>query len=122
MSGYGNDLRLKVINFFKQTNSDKKLIHSKSETCETFGISRLTLDFQLKIDEKSSLLEIKKYIYSKISGINLEELKKYIDENLDQYYHKIAKIFSVSDERIRILVRGKLGHTSKKIDDLSLSR
>ncbi len=40
MSRYSNDLRLKVIAFFKQTNSNKKPIHSKSETCKTFGISR----------------------------------------------------------------------------------
>jgi Transposase len=46
--------------------------------------------------------------------VNLEELKKYLDQNPDQYYHEIAKNFGVSDEQIRVLVRDKLGYTSKK--------
>ena len=119
MSRYSNDLRLKVINFFKQTNLDKEFIHSKLETCETFGISRPTLDSWIKIDKEGGLLEIKKYSRGKTSCVNLEDLKKYIDLNPDQYYHEIAKNFSVSDERIRVLVRDKLGYTSKKTDDLS---
>lgn len=114
MSRYSNDLRLKVVNFFKQTNSNKELIHSKLETCETFQISRPTLDSWLKVDKEGGLLENKKYRRGKISRVNLEELKKYIDGNPDQYYHEIAKVFSVNDERIRILVRDKLGYTSKK--------
>jgi len=114
MSRYSNDLRLKVITFFKQTNSDKKPIHSKFEICKTFGISRPTLDFWLKIEEKGKLLEVKKYHNGRISKVNLEELKKYVDENPDQYYHEIAKNFGVSDELIRLLVRDKLGYTSKK--------
>jgi|688.fasta_scaffold343839_2 hypothetical protein len=114
MSRYSNDLRLKVITFFKQTDSNKKPIHSKSKTCKTFGISRPTLDFWLKIEGGGGLLETKKYHHGRISSVNLEELKKYIDENPDKYYHEIAKNFSVSDEQIRVLVRDKLGYTSKK--------
>jgi transposase-like protein len=95
MSRYSNDLRLRVINFFKQVNSDGKPISSKSETCETFGISRPTLDSWLKIDKNGSLLEIKEYKHGKTSSVNLGELKEYIDKNPDQYYHEIAKNFSV---------------------------
>ena len=114
MSHYSNDLRLKVITFFKQNSSNKTPISSKLEICKIFGISRPTLDFWLKIEEKGTLLEAKKYHRGSISSVNLEELKKYIDENPDQYYHEIAQKFGKSKSQIYRLVTKKLDYTSKK--------
>lgn len=114
MSRYSNDLRLKVITFFKQNSSNKKPISSKFETCKIFGISRPTLNFWLKIAEKESLLEVKKFHRGRISSVNLEELKKYIDENPDKYYHEIAKKFGKSKSQIQRIATQKLGYTSKK--------
>jgi transposase-like protein len=114
MSRYSNDLRLKVITFFKQNNSNKKPTYSKSEVCKTFGISRPTLNFWLKIEEKGNLFEVKKYHRGSISSVNLEELKKYIDENPDQYYHEIAKKFAKSKSQIHKIATQKLNYTSKK--------
>jgi transposase len=114
VSRYSNDLRLKVTKFFKQTDSDGTPIHSKSETCKTFDISRPTLNFWLEIQRKGSLIEIKQFQHGRLSSVNLEELKKYIDENPDQYYHEIAKKFSISKSQIHRIVTQKLGYTSKK--------
>jgi len=96
MSRYSSDLRSKVITFFKQTASNKKPIHSKSEICKTFGISRPTLDFWLKIEEKGSLLEVKKYHRGSISRVNLAELQKFIDQNPFVFNAEMATIFGVT--------------------------
>lgn len=107
MSRHSNDLRKRVITFFK---SDK----SKSLTAKTFQISRDTLDSWIKLDKENKLLETKQYRRGKLPKVDLDKFKEYIDNNSDKYYTEIAKVFNISKSQAHRYVTEKLGYTSKK--------
>jgi len=109
MTRYNNNFRQKVINYL---NSDQK--PSKSEVIKIFQIARQTLYDWIKLDKQGKLFEITPKQNGCKSKVDLDELKKYVDEHPDEYYHEIAEHFSVGDEQIRLLVKNKLGYTSKK--------
>ncbi|MFM5961089.1 MAG: IS630 transposase-related protein, partial [Dolichospermum sp.] len=94
----------------------------KSYICKTFGISRPTLDSWLKIEKEGDLFEVKKFRHGRLSRVNLEELKKYIYENPDQYYHEIAKKFGIKKSQAHNLITKKLGYTSKKNRRFTMKR
>jgi transposase len=106
MSRHSNDLRQRVITFFK---SDK----SKTKTAKTFQISRDTLDSWISLDSKGELFEIKEYHHGKISKIDLNDLKTYVDQHSDSYYSEIATKFGIKTTQAFRLIK-KLKYTSKK--------
>lgn len=107
MPRHSNDLRKRVITFFKSGKT-------KSETIKTFQIARQTLYDWIELDKQDKLFVITPKQNGFKSKVNLEELKNYIDNHPDEYYKEIAKNFSVGAEQIRVLVTQKLGYTSKK--------
>lgn len=107
MSRYSNDLRKKVIDYFNLGNS-------KSKTSDIFNISRQTLDFWIKLDKEDKLFEIKKYQHGFKSSVDLDEFKRYVDENSDKYYHEIAKEFKIKKSQAHRIVKTKLNYTVKK--------
>lgn len=113
MSRYSNDLRSKVVNFHKATKLGKRSKTSKTSTCNTFGISRPTLNYWLKLDTQGKLLEETDYHHGFISKIDPEKLKDYVEANPDRYNHEIAKEFSVSKSQIQRFLT-KLKITVKK--------
>lgn len=109
MPRYNNKFRQKVINYLK---SEEK--PSKTQVMKVFQIARQTLYDWIDLDKQGKLFDITPKKSGFTSSVNLVELKKYVDKHPDQYYSEIAKNFSVGAEQIRILVRDKLGYTSKK--------
>lgn len=107
MSRYSNDLRKKVINFYQAGNS-------KSTTARTFGISRPTLDSWISLKEEGKLCNIKEYHHGRISIVNLEDLKKHIDNHPDAYLRELEQVFPLQKSQLANLLRDKLGLTRKK--------
>lgn len=58
--------------------------NSKSKTSNIFNINRKTLNSWINLNNQGKLFEIKEYHHSFESKINLDELKKYVDENSDK--------------------------------------
>jgi len=107
MSRHSNDLRKRAIAFFKSNKT-------KSETIKTFQIARQTLYDWIELEKQSKLFDILPKKNGFKSSVDLAELKKYIDENPDKYYHEIALKFGVKKSQIQRIVTQKLGYTSKK--------
>lgn len=106
MSRHSNDLRQRVVDYFNKGNL-------KTVTARTFKISRQTLDNWLELNKQGKLTEVKQYHRGFESKVNLSELKDYVDQHSDQYYHEIAEQFGIKREQARVLVK-RLNYTVKK--------
>jgi transposase-like protein len=78
---YSNDLRKKVVAFYKleKTKSGK----TKSATIRIFGIARQTLHGWTKLEKQGELCKIKEYNYSRHAGVNLREITIISDSGRD---------------------------------------
>lgn len=89
-NGYSNDLRRRVLEY-KDGN------HTQKETCETFGISRSTLNSWLKLRRETGSAELKpRPKHRRSRKVGAQALQTYIDKNPDAYLHEIAAEFGVT--------------------------
>ena len=89
-NGYSNDLRKRVLEY-KDAN------HTQKETCETFGISRSTLNDWLKLRRETGSAELKPRPKQRRSRkISANALRTFIAEHPDAYLHEIADEFGVT--------------------------
>jgi len=87
MSGYSEDLRVKVVEYLKKG-------HTIKETAETFGVSMKSISIWKKMDKEGKRL-IFEFVPRSPHRINHEKLLAYVKEHPDAYLREIAAHFSV---------------------------
>ena len=100
-----NDLRLRVVEYVKNGAS-------KTSAVKLFKVARQTIYEWLELDKKGELLKIDNY-QTRVSKLDYDEIKKFIEQHPDFYYHEIGDHFGTSDENIRKICK-KLQITVKK--------
>jgi len=112
MSGYSEDLRVKVVEFLKKG-------HTIKETAETFGVSMKSISIWKKMDKEGKRL-VFKFVPRSPHRINHEKLLAYVKEHPDAYLREIAAHFSVGLTTIWNALH-RLGVKYKKKKNLSRS-
>jgi len=113
MKQYSNDFRKKVVEYYDKCNN-------KSETAETFSISRKTVIDWIKLEKEGKLYEYKKPV-GQSSKVDLIKLEEYIVNNPQVYYREIAEVFKISVSQAQYLAV-KLGFKIKKKTKIQRSK
>ena len=113
MSGYSEDLRVKVVEFMKKG-------HTIKETAEIFGVSMRSIIIWKKMDKEGKRL-VFEFVPRSPYRINHEKLLDYVKKHPDAYLREIAAHFSVGLTTIWNALH-RLGVRYKKTQNLQRSR
>jgi transposase len=97
MSRHSNDLRERVIQYYKE-------VKSKTKTIKVFKIARQTIYDWITKEEKGDLYTPTNY-NRRVSKFNIPAILEYVKQNPDRYNYEIGEVFNCSPERIRMILK-----------------